>query len=192
MSARFPVRILPGDVVLFASNSILSKGLKFFQTKPNDHTVTWTNHVGIAVNELQLVEARKEVELNNLEQRAKEEPMMIARISSLNNRERELLAKYALKQIGKPYGYTKILGHLLDYYVSKFTGKDAYAFRKLLKSNRYPICSWVVAWAYSEVLGLEFNDVPPAYCQPDDIADDILIRNSTQWQLMYLHHKIKI
>ena len=44
-----------------------------------------------------------------------------------------------------------------------------YFFRRLILAKDYPICSWVVAWAYQKA-GRDFG-VPAAAADPDDIWD---------------------
>ena len=47
--------------------------------------------------------------------------------------------------------------------------KGAYVFRRLTHDDNYPICSWVVAYAY-DAAGRRFG-VDPGAADPDDIWD---------------------
>ena len=66
----------------------------------------------------------------------------------------------------KKYGYLKIAAHLADWFLL-----GSYAFRRFTRSGKYPICSWLVAHAFSKA-GKDFR-VDPGAAQPDDIWDFI-------------------
>ena len=66
--------------------------------------------------------------------------------------------------VGKSYGYLKLVTHMIDYFLG-----GRYVARRFTSSDNYPICSWVVAYAYSDG-GLTFG-VAPGAASPDDIWD---------------------
>ena len=73
----------------------------------------------------------------------------------------------AREQVGKTYGFLKILGHFLDWLLL-----GAYIFRRLTQNGDYPICSWLVAHAFDKA-GKTFG-VHPGAATPDDIWDFVV------------------
>ena len=69
--------------------------------------------------------------------------------------------------VGRQYGWTKIVTHLLDWGL-----KGAYVFRRLTHDDDYPICSWLVAHAYLAA-DMTFG-VPAGAANPDDIWDYVV------------------
>jgi hypothetical protein len=77
---------------------------------------------------------------------------------------------------GKRFGVFSIVLHALD---RPFNNR--YVFRRLIKNNNYPICSWLVAYVYDIVLGFRFGG-PPNAAQPDDILDHCVDHD---WQFIW-------
>tara|TARA_Y100000034_G_scaffold92071_1_gene111171 strand:- start:93 stop:539 length:447 start_codon:yes stop_codon:yes gene_type:complete len=90
--------------------------------------------------------------------------------------EQYAMRKKLEKWEGEVYAWYKIFGHLGDATLSKgwynLTGQiwSPYVCRRLFFMDKYPICSWVVAYAFEEIKKNYFN-VPPWAAQPDDIHD---------------------
>ena len=78
--------------------------------------------------------------------------------------ERGTIVEAAENYVGRDYGWFQLIGHGLDWVL-----QGAYVFRRLTGSDRYPICSWLVAHSFAKV-GKYFG-VPPAAASPDDICD---------------------
>jgi len=182
-----------GDIILTRKKrSLLGRLIRRFQTTSNDTTKTIFEHVGIMINGFQLIEALRNVEVTELYNMypLKKFDYLIARVDNLDKVTRGLLVDEAQKYVGKRYGYGKIVTHYLDYLVGRLRGKDVFLFRRLARSKRYPICSWLVAFVYDEILGMEFNRVSKTFCQPDDISDDILITNHNKYELVFVTYGI--
>lgn len=95
----------------------------------------------------------------------------------------DLVAKKANEYHGKTYGFGKVITHFLDAILVKMFKKEIYFFRKINHFHRYPICSWVWAYAYNRALsGYEFG-VEPKYTTPDDMHD--FVKESIEWELVY-------
>ncbi|MBU0611320.1 MAG: hypothetical protein KKI08_25805 [Armatimonadetes bacterium] len=88
------------------------------------------------------------------------------------------IAIKALDYQGRIFGVGKVLLHLLDYYLG-----GAYLFRWLARKDDYPICSWIVAYAYYRLIGLRFRGVPPNAASPDDIMDHCV---DDRWKLVWV------
>jgi len=177
--------MMPGDVVLFRGKSGLSGLIRRYSTTPSDETRTIFNHVGVSVGDRDLVEALRRVKRNSLLGRIAENRDTIAvfRHAPMSENARERIRSWALAQVNKKYGGAKILLHLGDYLLSRIRGRDTFWCRRAARIGKYPICSWLVAWAY-DYGGYNFGG-PKEVVQPDDIADWILLRNAEHWRLVW-------
>ena len=197
------------DIVLTRKKrTIIGRLIRHFQTTRSDTTKTIFEHVGMMINGFQLIEALHRVKINELSRQYKKRKYdyLIARRIDLTDSDREFLKRGSLAYHGKRYGYIKLFMHFLDHAVGRICRKDIFFFRKITKSNKYPICSWLVAWVY-DTKEIKFNNVTKESCQPDDIADDILLRNHDKYELVFctmgiykvileqigedLHHSVK-
>jgi hypothetical protein len=78
----------------------------------------------------------------------------------------EKIIKGAESYVGRKYGVLKLFAHFADWLLL-----GAYVFRRLAQMDKYPICSWMVAYSF-EKGGVSFG-VPPNAATPDDIWDYI-------------------
>jgi hypothetical protein len=78
---------------------------------------------------------------------------------------------------GKQYAFWEITFHALDRIMN-----NSYFFRRLIKHDDYPICSWLVAYVYDRILSYHFNDLSPNAAQPDDILDDCV---DCDWEFIW-------
>ena len=83
---------------------------------------------------------------------------------NLTDDEKAKIVAKAESYVGRKYGWPKIVTHLMDWCLN-----GAYVFRRLTNKDDYPICSWVVAYAYLAA-GKDF-DVEAGAANPDDIWD---------------------
>ena len=90
--------------------------------------------------------------------------MAIYRPTNLTDEEQTQILMAANSYAGKRYGYLKIFLHFFDWLLV-----GEYAFRRLGRMDRYPICSWLVAHSYKKA-GKHFG-VPARAANPDDIWD---------------------
>lgn len=158
----FTDELLPGDIVLYNNpESIVSKGIRIFTSRTSEEAVEAT-HVGLvtgrwpASHEAMVVEATSRgIKFQPIERAG---GMMVVRARDLSPTTRRLIGNKAHDYLGRKYGYHKLIGQWIDWYLSQkfFKGQDVYAARMLLGGDKYPICSWLVAKAYSAV-GLHFG-----------------------------------
>ena len=181
------IEMKPGDVVLFHGSGWLSSAIRRFSQSPGEKRPAVFNHVGIAIDGGRLVEALSHVVVSSLDKRAHEagQKIMVARRSSLVDTERAALALYASRQVGRNYGWGKIAAHAGDYWLSVLRGKSVFFFRRATLGGRYPICSWIVAFAYAKAVGVWFNEIAPNFAQPDDVGDEIIERNPAEWIVVH-------
>ncbi len=165
-----PATAEPADIVLTRGTGLLSRLIRFF-TRSVGEPRTKANHVGVIVEagtppqNAILVEALSRVKKHSLERYVDGKTQVaIYRATNLTNEEKTVIVKAANRYVGRPYGVFKMFLHLLDW-----TLQGTYWFRRLSRSDSYPICSWLVAHSYAKA-GKYFG-VDPGAASPDDIAD---------------------
>lgn len=163
----------PCDIFLTKGTSFISKAIRFF-TRSFGEKRTEANHVGIiveggSVHSAVAVEALTKVKRHPLARYSKKRKTGVAvfRPIDLTNEDKAAIVAKSEGYVGRKYGWTKIATHLLDWGL-----KGAYVFRRLTPDDNYPICSWVVAYAYLAA-GREFG-VPAGAANPDDIWDFVV------------------
>jgi len=188
MNLPHPSQLNLADIVLTSrKKSILSNLINIFSTTPSDKTKTIFGHVAIACssnNKKNIIEALTTgVTKSSITKYSKKHTVLIARLNCLKYFEGLQIINKAESYIGKKYGFLLLIGHLADYFFSNLIRKDFYFFRKLTGNNNYPICSWVVSYAYDSI-HIRFNSLKPRCVQPDDIADEIQF-NPLQWSVIF-------
>jgi hypothetical protein len=174
------VQLQPGDIFLTRGQGWLSKAIRRFTTTFGESR-SKVNHVGIITTEGDLstaaaVEALHTVKRHTLmeEYGGTNQEVAIYRPVNLTPAELEAIVKRAEGYVGQSYGYLKIFTHLMDWCLC-----GAYLFRRLTASDRYPICSWLVAHAYLAA-GKDFG-VDAGAASPDDIWDFVTHRGHRRY-----------
>lgn len=166
--------LLPGDVFMTRGSGFVSGAIRFF-TRTIGEKRTRVNHVGVVVSgggltSAAVVEALikvREIKLGDGYGPPKTDKVAIYRPINLTRTEIDTIVAEAREQVGKSYGFLKIVGHFLDWLLL-----GAYIFRRLTRNGDYPICSWLVAHAFAKA-GKSFG-VDPGAATPDDIWDFIV------------------
>lgn len=161
------------DIFLVRGTSWLSGAIRFV-TRTIGESRTQVNHVGLIVEDgplkdVDMVEAVTTVKHHGLWTKygpPSTDSVAIYRPMNLTDEQIDLIVDEALRQVGKSYGYFKAVAHFLDWVLL-----GAYVFRRKAKSERYPICSWLVADVFKKA-GKHFG-VAPGAASPDDIWDFI-------------------
>ena len=160
----------PCDVFFTKGDSFVSRAIRFFSRSFGERR-TQVNHVGIivesgSVHSAIAVEALSKVRRHPLGRYGKKPKTDVAvfRPINLTDEEKAKVVAKADSYVGRTYGWPKIVTHLLDWGLN-----GAYVFRRLTNKDDYPICSWVVAYAYLAA-GKDF-EVKPGAANPDDIWD---------------------
>lgn len=178
------IQLQPADIFLTRGNSLISKAIRFFSRSIGESR-TKVNHVGVVVSEGTLqdavvVEALSTVKKHTLWKQygpLSGDLVAIYRPLNLTNDEIKIIVAEAEQEVGRKYGYLKIVAHLLDWI---FLG--IYFFRRFTNNGIYPICSWLVAHAYSKA-GKHFGCDPGA-AEPDDIWD-FVTGNTDKYKEIY-------
>jgi hypothetical protein len=171
------LRLEPGDIFLTRGRGFISKAIRVF-TRGLGEPRTMVNHVGLVVEggplkEAEVVEALSSVVKHPLMERYGDgaNDVAIYRPMNLTAEEVDEVVAAAKAEVDKPYGYSEVFLHLLDWLLL-----GAYFFRRLGNYKDYPICSYLVADAF-EVVKKTFG-VPPGAATPDDIWDFVTSRPS--------------
>ncbi len=166
-----PAELQPADVILTRSKTLLGSLIRFF-TRRFGESRTKVNHAGVVVEggaaqSAVVVEALAFVRRQRLWARygnSRRYEVSVFRPRDISGEDVAKIVGSAEKDVGQKYGWLMVAAHLLDW-----TLLGAYVFRRLIRAEDYPICSWLVAWAYQKA-GRNFG-VPPAAASPDDIWD---------------------
>jgi hypothetical protein len=105
------------------------------------------------------------------------------RLRWLTPQKRHDLTVRTLRYLGARFGWAKFVTHALDGVAGRVTRRQVFFFRKLNHNDRYPICSWITAFAYDRVLGYQFG-VPPECADPDQIHDWVKA-HPEEWELVF-------
>lgn len=155
-----------GDVLLVAGDSKLSKLIEKFERSP-DQPPAIVSHGAVLSGPDSVIEALTKVVERGFREAYIGKRVAVFRPVHLGPEKCALVVMKARTYVGRTYGYVKIVAHLGDWLVSKMVGRNVFFFRRLARMDNYPICTWVVGFAYDEVH--ERFGVPPEVVQPDDI-----------------------
>jgi hypothetical protein len=169
----------PGDIILTRSDGILGRLIRYFETHPGESEALY-NHVGVvteagdektAIMVEALWKTRHGTVWEGYGRKKGQAQIAIYRPNNIPPEKLEIISTFAETFVGDSYGWWKLLAHAADWRLSHDLGREVYIFRKLLFIDKYPICSFLVAKAFSAA-GYDFG-VPPNEASPDDIADFI-------------------
>ena len=166
----------PGDIFCTANTTpwwkpsgFVSAAIRFL-TRDRGESRTKVNHVGVVVSggtaHAEIVEALTTVKRRRMKVYMNRPTTDVAVFRPLNLTDAELVkvVDRAIGYVGQPYGYGKLVAHFIDWCLG-----GVYLARRVARMDRYPICSWLVAYSYAEA-GKDFG-VPAGSASPDDIWD---------------------
>jgi hypothetical protein len=148
--------LMPGDIVLTRSEGFVGRLIRAI-TRTVDEKHTKATRCGIMVDERNVVEALSKVvkrDLRTAYGRGSGTQVAVFRWRGLSQDEIDTVVAKVEKYKGMKYGWSKIVAHALD----RILG-GIYLFRLLTCMDRYPICSWVVAYSYY-VIGKDLGVLP--------------------------------
>jgi hypothetical protein len=178
--AAQPDLLQAGDIVHTQGSHWLSRAIRWFSRK-KDGQRAWASHSAMVLTSAPddiLIEALAHVRVRPASVYYQDTAhVAIHRLPEpLTPAQQRQICLYTLGYEGYPYGKWKLLLHALDHLIG-----DRYLFRRLALNKRYPICSWLVAWAYDEVLSQRLGGDPNAV-SPDDIMDHCMAES---WPLVW-------
>ena len=162
-----------GDIVFTYRGSFFTEMIRVVTSRKND-SVKFT-HCAVAISDTMIVDVdftTRLVNINDLLKSVKDYEIWSNYVLLTDDTNK--ISLKAISYLGDEYGFTKLVPHLLDALLGKICEQDIFFFRKLLKENRYVICSWVVSYAFAAI-NYTF-DVDKQFATPDDIYDSIIKR----------------
>lgn len=178
-----------GDVVFLASRGDLPGRLGSWIAQSRGEDPTY------AVHTAQFIDPGTLLEMDFLTEKRKLSHLLssrrgfeVWRLRGLTAEQRETLTQKALVYFGMKFGWGKLVTHVLDGLINKIVRKEIFFFRRLNHSDRYPICSWITAFAYERALHYRFG-VPPQCADPDQMHDWVEA-NPKEWTLIF-HYGVK-
>lgn len=156
-----------GDVFFIRRNDFVAKAI-LFVTRNVFEGHSMVSHVGMVLNSTgEIIEALTKTGVTvGLIEKYNGVEIAIYRNTHLTYQARYAIALASLKDVGKPYGFFKILAHFID----RFVFFDYYVVRRLTSTDITEICSYFVPKWYKKVVGMEFG-VEVGCANPDDIWD---------------------
>lgn len=171
----------PADLVFFKGTSLLSRLILWFTRSPGEPK-SYASHIGGITLPNTLLEALITVEKTPFYHKNYRD-IEIWRCNALSDDDVINVTMKACDYYGRNYGFLKLITHAMDALIVKLFKKEIFFFRSLNHIDRYPICSWVWAFAFHRALnGYEFG-VKPEYASPDDMHD--FIKFNSDWECVY-------
>jgi hypothetical protein len=175
------IHLLPADSISVHSRSLLGWLIREAETAPEEQN-TYSNHCADITFDRSSTEALWVVTKTPFDQWLQEHgDFEIWRYTGLTQEQRETVARKAESYLGRHYGWWKLLIHLMDAFLTFLRRKETYFFRRIMSYDRYPICSWVEAYAY-QAANINFG------CEPNvadpDVIYDYKKAHPDHWKLM--------
>lgn len=172
----------PADLIFVGGESLFSTVVKFF-TRRKGEEPTLMHHVAGMSSRTVVHEALTTVKKSFFtEWKKKHSKYQIWRLKPLTEMQRVRIAGYVIDKEGEVYGAWKLLLHAMDGVLGKINGKENYFFRRILRSEKYPICSWLWAYGYFRKMSYTFGSLPNIV-SPDDMHD--FVKKSPDWECIY-------
>ena len=169
-----------GDVIHVQSRGLLSKLVRFF-SKSDEEEPSWASHSAMVLRveeEIEIIEAiwRTVIRPITAYEGKRAKLLVCRKPGGIEEDRKQKMVEKAEYYNGKIYGFWEIGFHVLDRFLN-----NSYFFRRLIKDDDYPICSWLVAYVYDRVLGYDFG-TPPNAAQPDDLLDHCV---DSDWECVW-------
>lgn len=171
----------PGDLIFVQSLNWMSRAIRFFERGWGEKP-SLVNHVAGVVDPAIDPERAYVVEatLPGVKYHRVSEigwghaQVAIYRHVSLTPDQISAVRREALIYEGRRYGFSKIVAHMLDWFLGK-----RYVFRRLAGMDDLPMCAWVWSHAYRRGAGVEFG-APANQVDPDDMYDYV-VNHPNEW-----------
>ena len=184
----------PGDIVFERSESWFGRAIRWF-TRGRYEPPTRINHVGMIVSGRRSGEAEVVEALWRVVKRPLSKMTGAIEVWGLDGGpwQEKALSEKAESYIGRRYGWWKLIAHLIDCLLTKIRGREVYWLRRLLRLDEYPICSWLVAYAYQTIFPKDVHafGIPAHLVTPDDIHDCVKKAAGWHWHLVYQREAAK-
>jgi hypothetical protein len=173
----FDVDFRPGDIIFTRDDSKLSRLIRKFSTSYKEDP-SIASHTALVYDHGRVIESAVVTRIKTLKEfRERNKAGISVWRADISVENAVCMQNRCLRWVGKKYPVWKLFPHVADWYLSMLQGKlfgkitHPTFFRRLCKLNAYPICSWLVAYAYDECVKKDFFGVPVWSAQPDCIHD---------------------
>jgi hypothetical protein len=183
VSRKIP-EFLPGDVILCPGRHVLPHLLTRWATRSHAERPTYAVHTAQFLAADQIIEMAAVVKKRSTPEFLQmRKAFEVWRYTTLTRGQRLAIARQAREYLGRKFGWSKLVTHLLDALVNKVAHKPIFFFRRLNHDQRYPICSWITAFSYDRAVHYQFG-VPPECADPDHIHD-WLVAHPDEWVCIF-------
>jgi len=181
---------LQGDVIFLASKGDLPGRLGEWIAQSRGEHPTYAVHTAQFLDAGTILEMDFLTEMRDLGHLLKSgRGFEVWRRRGLTAGQRQALTRKALVYRGTKFGWGKLVTHVLDGLINKIARQEIFFFRRLNHRDRYPICSWITAFAYDRALHYRFG-VPPE-CADPDLMHDWVKAHPGEWTLIF-HYPTKL
>jgi hypothetical protein len=189
-NSTYTPSFLQGDVIFLASKGDLPGRLGKWIAQRRGEQPTYAVHTAQFLDAGTIREMDFLTEMRDLGHVLKSKRgFEVWRRRGLTAGQRRALTRKALAYRGTKFGWGKLVTHVLDGLINKIARQEIFFFRRLNHSDRYPICSWITAFAYDRALHYRFG-VPPE-CADPDLMHDWVKAHPGEWTLIF-HYPTKI
>jgi len=173
------VALRPGDIISVRRRGFLSWLIRRCERSKGEEP-SWASHSAMIVSvepTVLLAESLAKTVIRPLVAAySGSRAMLVAhRLPELAEGQIAQVVSCAEEYVGRDYGWMKVAAHALDALLG-----GVYLFRRLCRLQAYPICSWVVAFAYEKGAGLKFG-ADADVATPDDIMDWCQVEARLVW-----------
>lgn len=180
----YTANFLPGDVIFLASVGDLPGRLGSWIAQSRGEKPTYAVHTAQFLDAGTIMEMDFLTEMRGISHLFKRRRgFEVWRRRGLAAKQRKGLMRKALVYSGTMFGWGKLVTHVLDGLINKVTRKEFFFFRRLNHSDRYPLCSWITAFAYERALHYRFG-VSPECADPDQMHDWVK-SHPGEWALIF-------
>jgi hypothetical protein len=185
MGAPAIPRFEAGDIVLFAGGTELQSRISRWVERARGERATYAVHAAQFLDPGTLLDMDFVTQIRPLEYfLRRSRGFEVWRRRGLTRRQQARLTRQAVRYVNTRISFRKLFTHLLDGLLNKVARREVFFFRRLNHDDRYPICSWITAFAYDRALHYQFG-APPSCADPDQIADWVRA-HPREWTRVFL------
>jgi hypothetical protein len=164
------IGVLPGDLILSRTNTLISKAIRFFESLQTQDAKY--SHASMYIGNGLVIESLAQVRQNEIDKYNSQETRAW-RLKDFTDEQRLQVAIFAMKQAGEGYGWLKIPLFALDAVATPIVNlgkkekKPVYFFTKTLGITSFRVCSQFFAYCWYKVhkfdWGVDWRSVSPDY-----------------------------
>lgn len=161
--------LLAGDLILTRDNTILSKGIRFFEklmTKKSRFS-----HAAISLGGRMIIEALWEVQINKIE-KYEDKEILIYRYLNLTSDQRSQLMNWYMLRAGNNYPIWRIPLNAFDSVISFIRRKPTFFFTRAAGLEHFTECAQLFQLGFEKIIGNVGFSADWKSVTPDILDDD--------------------